>query len=215
MQHNSARRFPLPRRLANASSHTVAGKRAPVHRSFIVYGRSSMVTGRPSRFTFYVLRFTQNVIISRPKVPFIEGESRVENKSERIDKVFKAAVAVMLAIVTVAGAYVAWRASITSNESGLADAKGLRAALNVEETTSLNYIVSNQHRDIYTDYYTERLIAFAEAAGGKLDSTPPDKLPEVVRDITERLDLATTDKLFFFPARYLNQDDTYNIGKEQ
>lgn len=139
----------------------------------------------------------------------------MDARSERIDDVFKKIVAVMLAIVTVAGAYVAWRASLISNESAMADAKGLRAALNVEETDSLNYIVSNQHRAAYTDYYSERLLAFAAAAGEKLSSATPEELPAVVRDITERLDLATTDKLFFFPARYLNQDDTYNIDKEQ
>ena len=76
----------------------------------------------------------------------------MDTRTERIDRAFKTVVAVMLALATVAGAFVAWRASLISNASGLADAEGLRASLNVEETDSLNYIVSNQHLAAYTDY---------------------------------------------------------------
>jgi tetratricopeptide (TPR) repeat protein len=127
---------------------------------------------------------------------------------------FKRLMSAMVAVVTLTGALVAWRAAVAGNAASDLDSSGLIAAQNVEETDTINFIIANQHHMAYLDYLRNGELAWAKVTDGTMDSATGTDLERVLRDITEGLDLATTSKRYFFPGGYLNQDKTYNVDKE-
>lgn len=140
----------------------------------------------------------------------LEGHSGSEqNGNDR----FKTIVAVMIAVVTVLGALVAWRSALAGNEAGNADDAGIIAALNTQETTTLTSMLANQHRTAHVDYVRYRQIALDMVEDGTLDRASDAERPAVLRSIIESLNLATAAKQFF-PARYLDPDETYDIDRE-
>ncbi|HZY40479.1 MAG TPA: hypothetical protein VFF59_00605, partial [Anaerolineae bacterium] len=65
---------------------------------------------------------------------------------------FTTLVAIMIALVALIGAVVAWRASVAEDASGDADYAGLRAAINVEETRALNASTAYAQYGAYVTY---------------------------------------------------------------
>ena len=63
-------------------------------------------------------------------------EVNTEEKSSRLETM----VAILIAIVAMLGAVVAWRSSVVDDGAGDADYAGLRAAVNAEETRALNFV---------------------------------------------------------------------------
>ena len=140
-------------------------------------------------------------------------EANDDNRTAGSER-FKALLGVMIAIVTVVGAIVAWRSALAATEAGNADDAGIIAALNAQETNTLGDIMSSQHRTSFLDYWRYKQTIDQMAADGSLDNIPADQQDSVIRQINESSDLATASKQFF-PSRYLNPDGTYNATKER
>ena len=74
-------------------------------------------------------------------------------------------VALSIALITVVGAVIAWRASVAEDGAGDADFAGLKASLNREETRTVNTVNAYEHYSAYTAYwrYTQMGDALGEA----------------------------------------------------
>ncbi|MEM7111262.1 MAG: hypothetical protein AAF614_02430 [Chloroflexota bacterium] len=110
---------------------------------------------------------------------------------------FQTLMAIMIAVVTLVGAVLAWRAAVAHINAGDADFAGLSAALNAEETLTLTNNTFHRHYRAYTSFSGNDIFG--------------EKLADVPRADTLRTtahSIAATDRLFF-PNRYLNRDGTY------
>jgi hypothetical protein len=118
----------------------------------------------------------------------------------------KAIASVMIAVVTVFGAFAACRGSIASNESSNADFEGLVAAIRSQETRINNYVTVYEHYRAYTEY--ERLNELGNLVALEPSTNILSQLQREVRGIAQGLQFS------FFPPRYLNPDGTYGIQRE-
>jgi hypothetical protein len=118
----------------------------------------------------------------------------------------KAIASVMIAVVTVFGAFAACRGSIASNDAGSADFEGLVSAIRAQETEINNHIIVYEHYRAFTDYkrFNElgNLVALEPAS---------NVLGQLQR---EAWGVAQGLRFSFFPPRYVNPDGTYNIQRE-
>lgn len=120
-------------------------------------------------------------------------------------------VAILIALTTVIGAVVAWRASVSADGAGDADFAGLRAATNAEETRALNYVNVYEHYRAFSEYKRHNdlgdLIAEAQA------NATEEEAAFLERDRADAFDIATA-KQQLFPNRFRNRDGTYSIQRE-
>jgi len=130
------------------------------------------------------------------------------NQSDR----FSTVVAVLLALVTVMGAIVAWRAAIAADNSGDADFAGIAATLNAEEARALNQITAYEHLRAYAEYVRYNEI------GNQLNSewlaADDADAPALERQMRENWDLATELQESFFENRYVREDGTYDLARQ-
>ena len=121
---------------------------------------------------------------------------------------FQTTMAILIAIVTLVGAVLAWRAAMAGSAAGDADFAGLNAVLNAEETLGLNNTAFHRHYRAYTRYtrYGELQDLLEEDAELDADGVR-------AQQHTEASNLATTNQLFF-PARYLQRDGSYAVQRE-
>ena len=110
---------------------------------------------------------------------------------------FQTIMAIMIAIVTLVGAVIAWRAAVAHINAGDADFAGLSAALNAEETLTLTNNTFHRHYRAYTSF-----------SGNDVFSNNLDGVPRVQTLRNNAQSIAATDRLFF-PNRYLNRDGSY------
>lgn len=117
--------------------------------------------------------------------------------------------ALLIALVTLLGAYVAWRASVAADNAGDASLAGLMATLNVQETLALN---NTQHYENYRSYtaYT-RYNALGDEIEADLAKAPADEAEILDRQMREAWDAAQS---FYFPREYLKRDGSYDTQRE-
>ncbi|HFC12676.1 MAG TPA: hypothetical protein ENJ56_07515 [Anaerolineae bacterium] len=115
--------------------------------------------------------------------------------SEEGDR-FQLMMAVMIAIVTLSGALLAWRASVASANAGDADFAGMQAVLDAEQTLTINDIDLYRHYRAYTHY------TYQQAIGREF--------PDATLTASN---LAATNQIFF-PTRYLNRDGSYAVQRQ-
>jgi hypothetical protein len=120
-------------------------------------------------------------------------------------------VALLIAVVTVIGAVVAWRASVADDGAGDADFAGLRASLNAEETRALNAVNAYEHYGAYTTYW--RYNALGNALADEIEAAPEEAVDVLDRQRAEAYDLADANQ-DLFPNRFLNRDGTYSVARE-
>src|SRR5215204_4550049 len=104
-------------------------------------------------------------------------------------------VAVLIALVTVVGAVVAWRASVADDGAGDADFAGLRASLNAEETRALNAVNAYEHYGAYTTYW--RYNALGDALASEVEAAAPEAVDALDRQRAEAYDLADANQDLF------------------
>ncbi len=124
---------------------------------------------------------------------------------------FKIIVAVLIALVAVIGAAVAWRSALIDDEAGDEDFAGLAAAVSAEEThTSSNSLMYANYR-AYTAYvrYNELGNLIAEDLPGVSESEA-----SALRHQMEEAWTLAIGASSFFPNRYLNRDGTYDTDRE-
>lgn len=125
-----------------------------------------------------------------PEVP-LEGGDR-----------FQSLMAIMIAIVTLVGAVLAWQAAVASADAGDSDFAGMSAALNAEETLTLMNNGFHRHYRAYTSY---------AANSGLRDDT--SSLPQTALLRQNAARVAAADRLFF-PNRYVDQNGRYASQRE-
>jgi hypothetical protein len=132
------------------------------------------------------------------------------------EKRFATLVALLIAAVSVAGAVVAWRASVAADGAGGADEAGIRATINLTETRALAAVNG------YADYaafarYIE-FLTLADALEAQYANLPAEAAPAeaelLLAQLVELRD-RTTAATFAFPAQYINRDGTYALQRQQ
>ncbi|MCB0168084.1 MAG: hypothetical protein KDI79_27905 [Anaerolineae bacterium] len=122
---------------------------------------------------------------------------------------FETTMAILIAVVTIAGAVVAWRASAIDALAGDADFAGLTATINAAQTKITNTNTVYEHYRGYTVYTR--------------NSQLQNQLEETV-DFDEASDLdlrdwavlaqSASDSQQLFSRRFLNEDGSYNLKRE-
>lgn len=123
-------------------------------------------------------------------------------------------VAILIALATVIGAVIAWRASVVADAAGDADFAGMKASVNVAETHALNYVNAYEHLGAYTTY--SRYNELGNEISKELETS--DTLSEeqawaLQRQQSEAYDLAKANQSLF-PNRFMNRDGTYSVSRE-
>ncbi len=126
---------------------------------------------------------------------------------------FKTIIALLIALITGTGAVVAWRAAIAADLANNADAAGLAATINAEETSLLNRATTYEHYRAYTDYL--RYNELGNAIYDDLANVSDEQFDILDRQKTEAWDLATElQESDFFVSRYLDPDGNYDTAQE-
>lgn len=118
--------------------------------------------------------------------------------------------ALLIALVTLIGAFVAWRASVANDNAGDAALAGLIATLNVQETEALNNTLLYEDYRAYTAYtrYNAMGDEIEVDLGETADETEAENLD---RQMREAWDAAES---FYFPREYLKSDGTYDTQRQ-
>lgn len=105
------------------------------------------------------------------------------------------AIAVLIAVATLVGGLIGWRAAVIGGDASGADASGLSATLNAAQTRMLSDATFYRHYRAYSSYAIDQTLQQGQ-------SDPSFAIG------------ADTSRLFF-PARYLNRDGSYAGDHEQ
>ncbi len=130
---------------------------------------------------------------------------------ERSDR-FQTAIAILIALVTLAGAALGARAALVSTAAGDEDFYGLAASLNAEETKALNTLTMYRNYRAYTAYTRYNVLGdlVAEDRERASDEARSETLGQAMQTAWA-LAVTVND---FFPARYLNRDGQYDVERE-
>jgi len=123
---------------------------------------------------------------------------------------FQTINALLLALVTLLGAFVAWRASVAADASGDEALAGIIATIDAEETRAINNITLYENYRAFTTY--TRYNTLGNAIEADLEKiTDETEAATLDRQMREAWDTAESSS---FPHRYLNRDGTYNTQRE-
>jgi|JI10StandDraft_1071094.scaffolds.fasta_scaffold334492_2 hypothetical protein len=124
--------------------------------------------------------------------------------------------AILIAIVTVCAALVAWRASISEDAAGDNDYDGLRAVVNVQEATTLGTVEAFVHAQAYANYrrYDEVSTTLAEEE----EEASGREATELARKRNDA-EVMVDAKLKMFPNKFMERDgksgqSSYNTRRE-
>ena len=107
----------------------------------------------------------------------------------------------MIALLTVVAAVVAWRASVADDAAGDEDYAGLQATVNAEETRALTYVEAMEHSGAFLSFHRNKLLSDRLEKAGKEAASH------------EAADLAAAN-LGQFPPRFMNRDGTYSVARD-
>ncbi len=127
--------------------------------------------------------------------------------------VMETVVAILIAIVTVVGAVVAWRASVADDGAGDADFAGLKASLNAEKIRALNFVNAYEHYGAYTTYARYQNLGNALGAELEAGGQTDDEAFALARQQAEAYDLAKANQ-YLFPTRFINRTGSYGLQRE-
>lgn len=130
-----------------------------------------------------------------------------EEQSDRLATM----VAILIALATVIGAVVAWRASVAADGAGDADFAGLRATVNREETRSLAAVTAYENYSAFMNYHRYEVLGnlLVEEQNQVEDEAAAALEPERVN----AHDLALANQQLF-PNKFLNRDGSYALQRE-
>jgi hypothetical protein len=134
----------------------------------------------------------------------------MESKAERSQRL-ETIVAILIAVVTVIGAVVAWRSSVADDGAGDADFAGLRASVRAEETRALNYVNAYENYGSYANY--RRYSDMSNLIEADLTTAPEQQQSELERQRADNNDLSISNQRLF-PNKFLNRDGSYNVKRQ-
>jgi hypothetical protein len=138
----------------------------------------------------------------------------MSNEPEEKESKLETLVAILIALVTVIGAVVAWRASVAADGAGDADFAGLQASLNAEEARALNNINAYEHYGAYVNY--SRNLQLGNALADELADNAvlsEEAAFMLDRQRAEAYDIANANQ-DLFPNRFLNRNGDYNVARD-
>jgi hypothetical protein len=118
--------------------------------------------------------------------------------------------ALLIALVTLIGAFVAWRVSVAGDNAGDASLAGLIATLNVQETHALNNTLLYENYRAYTAYTRYNTLGY-EIEADLADVSDETEAEVLDRQMREAWDAAES---FYFPREYLKRDGSYDTQRE-
>lgn len=135
----------------------------------------------------------------------------MENGTEEPTNHLATVVAILIALATLIGAVVAWRASVAADGAGDADFAGLRATVNWEETRALAAVTVYENYSAFMNYrrYEELGNLLVEEQNQREDDEAAALEPERV----SAYDLALANQQLF-PNKFLNRDGSYALQRE-
>lgn len=125
-------------------------------------------------------------------------------EQEQSDR-FKTIMGILIAAVALVTALAAWRAAVAARTAGAEDYLAVVSVLQAAQTNTTNYALTLSHLTAFTDF------AINDEMLTQLLAEPDDPANDAA--IVENDRLAATNRTFF-PARFANQDGTYDIGRE-
>lgn len=132
-------------------------------------------------------------------------------ETEEKEDPFETPVAILIALITVVGAIVAWRASVAADGAGDADNGGLRAMLNVEETRALNGVNAYENYGAFVAY--DRYAYMGDLLEADLAVADEADFERLEADRADAQDLAIANQSLF-PNKFLNRDGTYDVQRQ-
>jgi hypothetical protein len=135
------------------------------------------------------------------------------NHSESADS-FEILLAVLIALSSLIGAFVAWRAFAAGNAAGDADFAGMSAMLAAEETRATNAVTAYEDYGAYLNFLQYRELATSLQA--ELDQLPDLESPETAA-LRAKIELAQATSAIYqqrFSRRFVQRDGTYNIESQ-
>ncbi len=116
---------------------------------------------------------------------------------------FSNMVAVLIALVTVVGAIIAWRVAVASSDAGSADTTGLLAAVDKEDATTEATITATGHQTAYAAFLRDDSLANAMyALGGELTTA------------ADALEAAANRTLDYIPRAYIDRKLNLNVQRD-
>jgi hypothetical protein len=134
----------------------------------------------------------------------------MEVNAERSQRL-ETAVAILIAVVTVIGALVAWRSSVADDGAGDADFAGLRASVHAEEARALNYVNAYENYGSYTSY--QRYNELGNLLEADQANAPEQEIDNLERQRADNHDLSISNQRLF-PNKFLDRDGAYNVERQ-
>jgi hypothetical protein len=134
----------------------------------------------------------------------------MESKADRSQRL-ETIVAILIAVVTVIGAVVAWRSSVADDGAGDADFAGLRASVRAEETRALNYVNAYENYGSYANY--RRYSDMSNLIEADQANASEQERNELERQRADNNDLSISNQRLF-PNKFLNRDGSYNVKRQ-
>lgn len=113
-------------------------------------------------------------------------------------------VAIMIALVSVVGAIVAWRVAVASSDAGSADTRGLLATVDKEDATTKATIFAIGHQTAFAAFRRNDALSEAFYALGGADRNR----------IAAAFEAAANRTLDFIPRAYLNRQDELDVQRD-
>lgn len=140
-----------------------------------------------------------------------EEKSTNQDVAEGPSQRFETIVAILIALVTVIGAVIAWRSSVADDGAGDADLAGIRASLNVEETRALNFVNSYENYGSFLTY--KRYSDLGDMIAEDQTQLPEDQAAVMEVERADAHDLSVANNSLF-PNKFLNRDGTYALQRQ-
>ncbi|MEL6149275.1 MAG: hypothetical protein AAFR56_06590 [Chloroflexota bacterium] len=139
------------------------------------------------------------VEIAPPEVAASEGDT------------FQTVMAVLIAVVTIVGALVAWRTAVISERAGNGDFASTSAVINTEEALTVGTARLYRNYRAYTDFVlNEQLATLLEA---DIQNATPEESALLELQAVQARDEAVGNR-DFFETRFLNLDGSYNTDRD-
>lgn len=120
-------------------------------------------------------------------------------------------VALLIALATVLGAVVAWRASVAADGAGDADFAGLRATVNLEETRALAAVTAYENYSAFM--YYRRYQDLGDLIVEDQAQLAEEEASALEAERINAHDLALANQQLF-PNKFLNRDGSYALPRE-
>ena len=120
-------------------------------------------------------------------------------------------IAVLIALATVIGGIIAWRASVADDAAGDADFAGLHASLNANETRALNYVNAYENYGAFITYWRNKTLG--DLIAQDEESLSPEEVEQLEPTRLDAHDLAIANQQLF-SSKYLDRKGNYILDRQ-